>query len=182
MELRLLERDHRHQIECRNDGEELVLRTPEAEGGEELRFSIEAHDTNTLLLRLDGGLFRARYVRRGRDLWVQVGSRAVLFHLLDEEEEEDLAAAQGSPVIRAPMPGKLLEVLVQTGASVRAGQPVVRVEAMKMEVELSATIDGRVAQIHATVGELVSPENPLVTLEPLDADAHGDAGGDPGTP
>jgi acetyl/propionyl-CoA carboxylase alpha subunit len=140
---------------------------------------VEAQDRSTLLLRLGGGLVRARYVKRGRDLWVQVGSRSVLFHLLDEEEEEDLAAAEGSPVIRAPMPGKLLEVLVRPGASVRAGQPVVRVEAMKMEVELPATIDGRVAQIHAEVGDLVSPENPLVTLEPLEA---GDTSGEAARP
>jgi biotin carboxyl carrier protein len=168
MDLRLLERDRRHHLECTPEGEDLVLR---AEGREELRFSVEAHDASTLLLRLPGGLVRARYARRGRELWVQVGTRSVLFHLLDAEEDEELAAAEGSPVIRAPMPGKLLEILVEAGQAVSAGQPVVRVEAMKMEVELPATIDGRVVEIHAAVGDLVSPENPLVTLEGVAGDS-----------
>ncbi len=53
------------------------------------------------------------------------------------------------------MPGKVVRVLVKPGDAVRARQPVVVVEAMKMENELRAGRDGTVAEIHAREGTSV---------------------------
>ena len=62
------------------------------------------------------------------------------------------AAGSGPLRIVAPMPGKVVRVLVKAGDAVRARQPVVVVEAMKMENELRADRDGTVAEIHAREG------------------------------
>jgi biotin carboxyl carrier protein len=163
MELHLQEKGRRHRVRLQPEGEALRL---EVEDGESLLCAIEAQDENAILLRVGDDLVRARYARNGHHLWIQVGARVTSFKLLDEEDEEDVDSAQGSPVVRAPMPGKVLALLVEEGQEVEVGQAVVRVEAMKMEVELPATIAGTVETIHAQAEELVLPDAPLVTIAP----------------
>jgi biotin carboxyl carrier protein len=79
----------------------------------------------------------------------------------------DEGRASGSAPLRliAPMPGKVLRVLVEIGDTVRARQPVVVVEAMKMENELRASRDGRVAEIHAREGMSVEAGALLIVIQ-----------------
>src|SRR6185436_13247994 len=93
----------------------------------------------------------------GGRLVVQVGSMPVGVRLNgrrggDRRGQGSGAAGSGPLRIMAPMPGKIVRVLVKTGDAVRARQPVVVVEAMKMENELRADRDGTVAEIHAREG------------------------------
>ena len=64
-------------------------------------------------------------------------------------------AGNGTDRITAPMPGKVVRVLVAAGDRVRAGQPLTVVEAMKMENELRAGRDGMVAEVHVKQGASV---------------------------
>lgn len=68
--------------------------------------------------------------------------------------------------LAAPMPATVAAVLVQPGAVVAAGDTLVRLEAMKMELAIRAPAAGRVAAVDCRAGELVQPGRPLVTLEP----------------
>ena len=65
----------------------------------------------------------------------------------------------------APMPGVVLRILVQVGATVSKGAPLVILEAMKMEHTITAPRDGTVAAINCREGELVQPGVELVTLQ-----------------
>ena len=67
--------------------------------------------------------------------------------------------------IVAPMPGKVVRILVKAGDAVRARQPVVVVEAMKMENELRADRDGTVAEIHIREGMSVDTGALLVVIQ-----------------
>lgn len=62
---------------------------------------------------------------------------------------------QGAGLVKSPMPGRVVKVLVQEGDAVRAGQPLVVVEAMKMENELGAERDGVVKKIFVAPGATV---------------------------
>ena len=64
------------------------------------------------------------------------------------------------------MPGKVTKVPVSEGQEVRKNQTLVIVEAMKMENEIKASIDGVVKKVHVAVGDLVDAERPLVEVEP----------------
>jgi biotin carboxyl carrier protein len=64
-------------------------------------------------------------------------------------------ASSGPQRLAAPMPGKIVKVLVKQGEAVSARQPLVVIEAMKMENELRAASDGRVAEIHVRDGQSV---------------------------
>src|SRR5581483_8413262 len=73
-------------------------------------------------------------------------------------------AAAGSGVVTAPMPGKIVAVLVRPGEAVAAGQPVVVLEAMKMESMLTAEIAGTVTQVHVAAGATVDGGAVLVEI------------------
>ena len=62
------------------------------------------------------------------------------------------------------MPGNILDVKVKAGASVKAGDVLVILEAMKMENEIVAPQDGTVATINVAVGDSVEPGATLATL------------------
>lgn len=70
----------------------------------------------------------------------------------------------GPQRVQAPMPGKIVRVLVETGEAVRARQPLVVVEAMKMENELRASRDGTVAEVLVREGVLVDAGALLVVV------------------
>ena len=66
------------------------------------------------------------------------------------------AAAAGSGKIAVPMQGTVVKVLVEAGQSVTAGEPVVVLEAMKMENNVNADVDGVVAEVRVEPGQSVA--------------------------
>ena len=67
--------------------------------------------------------------------------------------------------LTAPMPATVIKVLVTLGANVRAGETVLLLEAMKMELPLRAPADATVTAVHCRQGDLVQPDIPLVEFE-----------------
>lgn len=67
--------------------------------------------------------------------------------------------------IEAPMPARVLRVLVEAGASVKKGDPIVILEAMKMELPIRAESDGSVTAVHCREGERVEAGAVLVELK-----------------
>ena len=74
------------------------------------------------------------------------------------------AGAAGSVVVKAPMPGTVVNVVVSAGQAVKAGDDLVFIEAMKMETPVKAPQDGTVATIDVAKGESVDSGKVLVTL------------------
>lgn len=72
--------------------------------------------------------------------------------------------AAGSVVIAAPMPGTIVNVVVSAGQSVKAGDDLVFIEAMKMETPVKAPQDGVIATVDVSKGESVDSGKTLVTL------------------
>jgi biotin carboxyl carrier protein len=73
-------------------------------------------------------------------------------------------ALEGPQRLVAPMPGKIVRVLVGKGDAVSARQPLLVVEAMKMENELRATRDGTVAEVYVTQGASVDAGASLMEI------------------
>lgn len=74
-------------------------------------------------------------------------------------------APSGSGRITAPMPGVVLKVNVAKGDTVKKGDVLVNLEAMKMENDIFSPVDGKVVSIHVGVGASVNAGDPLVDLE-----------------
>lgn len=98
--------------------------------------------------------------------------------LIAEVAEEREASSSGSAssragasgrtadgTIRSPIPGKVVKVLVHPGDAAKAGQPVMVIEAMKMENELRAPRDGRVEKVTVREGQAVEAGETLVELQ-----------------
>ncbi|OGT19712.1 MAG: oxaloacetate decarboxylase subunit alpha [Gammaproteobacteria bacterium RBG_16_57_12] len=84
-----------------------------------------------------------------------------------------LTSARGSkrPRATAPghvttsMPGTIVDVLVKTGDQVKAGDPLIVAEAMKMETEIQAPIAGTIAAVHVRKGDSVNPDEALIEIQ-----------------
>jgi biotin carboxyl carrier protein len=66
--------------------------------------------------------------------------------------------------LEAPMPGKIVEVLTEEGREVRAGEPLLILEAMKMQNEIQAPISGKVRKIHVKDGQNVLKDDLMVEI------------------
>lgn len=132
------------------------------------------------IIRLDGAVASLRYVDDGRSFsvsyqkgrrrqWrVAVGERDFDLETLTPVEAIEASAAAatvGPSRLEAPIPGKVVKVHVKVDDEVEAGQPLVVLEAMKMENELTAEQAGRVTAVHVEPGQTVSAGDPLADLE-----------------
>ena len=80
--------------------------------------------------------------------------------------KEEERTAEGTLLVKAPMPGKVIKICVSEKDEVRKNQTLAIVEAMKMENEIKAPKDGTIKDIHVSAGDLVDSEMPLIELEP----------------
>lgn len=74
------------------------------------------------------------------------------------------AGAAGAVTVKAPMPGNILDVKVKAGDSVKAGDTLLILEAMKMENEISAPQDGTIASVNVRKGDVVNSGDLLITM------------------
>jgi acetyl/propionyl-CoA carboxylase alpha subunit len=84
---------------------------------------------------------------------------------LDTGERAAGEASAGDGAILSPMPGKIVSVAAKAGAKLKKGDPIVVLEAMKMEHTLTAPFDGKLAELNAKAGAQVSEGVVLARLE-----------------
>lgn len=113
-----------------------------------------------------GGRTAAATVVRDRDV-VWVALDAAVYRCVAGDDARIGGAAGGvrSPRVTAPMPGKVLAVRVVTGQRVAAGDPLVVLEAMKMETIVSAEGEASVKEVHVVAGTTIEPGQVLLVLE-----------------
>jgi biotin carboxyl carrier protein len=80
-------------------------------------------------------------------------------------ELSDKSKATAEKILRAPIPGNIIEVKVSVGSYLKEGDIALILEAMKMESEIHSSISGRVSKIHISKGDLVQEGDPLIEFE-----------------
>jgi biotin carboxyl carrier protein len=116
----------------------------------------------------NGASYEIRVADTAEGLAVEAGGRAFRVQINDPR---DSSRASGAPVVSgrqnvsAPMPGKVIRVLVQPGDAVDMGQGLVVVEAMKMQNEMKAARSGRVSQVRVRAGDTVGAGDTLLVIE-----------------
>lgn len=130
---------------------------------------------STIRFRYEGVLYEVEVVRDGDVLTITQEGTAYRVEL----EPEAAAAGAPSPppppaapapsapapgVLPAPMTGTVKDVKVAAGEQVSAGQLVVVMEAMKMDIDVTATAAGTVAEVHVSPGDNRAAGQPLLTI------------------
>lgn len=150
------------------DGEDVTI------DGRRVSASIEAvPDTPELRLRIDGTVHRlAVDGRRPEEGWRIIDQGTVHdVEAIDERTQHirsltgTAATSSGGAVVKAPMPGLVVRVLVGEGDPVEKGDALVVLEAMKMENELRAPAAGVVVGLKVAPGQVVEKGQVLVELE-----------------
>lgn len=91
-------------------------------------------------------------------------SAAVTEASKSEHKTSASAPVSGGHKIEAPMPGNILNISVNTGDSVKKGQLILILEAMKMENEIVSPVDGKILSVGVSKGDSVNPGDLLVQI------------------
>ena len=136
-----------------------------------LQASLEPTGLNTFSLLLENASYDMHIHKEdsgsyvvsinGRTIPVEIKNKRAL--LLEQFGINDSEASQEQEV-RAPMPGLVLDVLVQEGQQVEKGKGLLILEAMKMENEIKAPADGVIKKIHVQAGSAISKNDILIEL------------------
>jgi len=126
-------------------------------------------DSKEFLVRIEGAhvsidghkhSVEVRNLRRGRPSWYSA-----------TEEAEDIKVGKsvhkisgGEGIIQPPMPGRVISIKVKEGDSVKIGSPIIVLEAMKMQNEITSNMDGVVREIRVSEGDLVESGDVLVII------------------
>jgi pyruvate carboxylase subunit A/propionyl-CoA carboxylase alpha chain len=138
---------------------------------------LPGHDTVTLVsvqprrvvLSVDGVDRAFDVARYGADVFVDSPLGPVQLVALPRFPDPDAAVAQGS--LLAPMPGSVLRVGATVGEAVTAGQPLIWLEAMKMEHTVTAPSDGVLAELNVEAGQQVDVGAVLARVDNPQGDA-----------
>ncbi|WP_374207537.1 acetyl-CoA carboxylase biotin carboxylase subunit [Bradyrhizobium sp. 190] len=133
------------------------------DGGEQ-HFEIDELCPDAIRFRTDGIMESARFLRDGDRLYILHRGATIAVRDLTLAAPESASAAGGDGKVRAAMNGRVVAVLVKPGEQVAAGQPVMTLEAMKMEHVHTAGVAGTVSAIDVAEGEQVTTGRIVVEI------------------
>ena len=138
-------------------------------GGERVDVDVVAL-AGSLSLRVDGRVVDLTTEGRPPEIGVIASGHRSYVRVESERQRAADAAKKSASgaadtVIKAPMPGRIVKIMVQPGDELSVGQPVLIIEAMKMENELRAKAAGTVTEVHVAVGAAVEANVKLVSLK-----------------
>lgn len=153
-----------------------ILLSPQADGYRaqiaEARFNVRviAFDEEDMVLEIDGHRRRASAVEGPDDQWwVSCPEGTFMLRWISPfPQRASNRTTEGS--LRAPMPGKVVSVLVKAGQQVEQGELLLTLEAMKMEHRIQAPYAGTVEVVYYKPGDTVLVEAPLLALRGLEKD------------
>ncbi|MHB8303689.1 MAG: acyl-CoA carboxylase biotin carboxyl carrier protein subunit [Acidobacteriaceae bacterium] len=137
--------------------------------GEEYAADLQTVQANVLSLLIAGKSYRVLFDPRMDGNAVVLDAARIRYEVSDPRSLRARsridASHAGARPVKAPMPGRIVRILVEVGDSVEAQQGLLVMEAMKMQNELKSPKSGKVAQIVVQAGATVQPGQVLVVIE-----------------
>ncbi|MEX2648744.1 MAG: biotin carboxylase N-terminal domain-containing protein [Alphaproteobacteria bacterium] len=154
-------------------GEELAVRVTHLDAGYDVAIDGRTHHVRSFAEMRGSGPLDLAIDGARRDYHVHIEGQTI--HILWSGTVHRLAlidplavaagASEADGHLRAPMPGRVVKVMAEVGASVERGAPLLVLEAMKMEHTITAPVAGRVARMPFGPGDLVEEGTELVVFE-----------------
>jgi geranyl-CoA carboxylase alpha subunit len=132
-------------------------------GGKAQQLRLIGRDEHSLRFEENGHVRTARYALSGAKVYIDVAGRVFEFEDTTFAPPKQGDTARGG-VLRAPMSGRLMALEVKAGDRVKRGQVIAVIEAMKMEHEVMAPIDGCIESVASVSGAQVAARDVLVTI------------------
>jgi 3-methylcrotonyl-CoA carboxylase alpha subunit len=161
-QLEFAEEEHLHAVTVEYRGNDWLLR----QGAESCAMTIVGRGAQDMLIKLGGVAVRGAVVRDGDAFHVFAGGTHAVLTYADPMAHAGEAEAD-SGRLTAPMPGKIVAVLVSQGDSVAKSTPLLIMEAMKMEHTIAAPANGVVEAILYAVGDQVAEGAQLLSFKPV---------------
>lgn len=135
--------------------------------GELCEFEYIANTQNSISLIWGGKKINAHFTEDKNRYYCGFDGKTFIFDKIIEEESsfESSVATADREEIKSPMPGSIVKLEVEKGQKVAEGDPLIVVEAMKMETSLYASIDGVVTEVFVKAGEQVDSDKILMVVE-----------------
>jgi len=148
------------QVEAAESGYTITILRPDQDT-ESYRVAAHRPEHGQLTLCFENRRVRAHVVKVGSTRYVALGGHS---WRLEPPKPVGRKREVGGGSLHATMPGKVLDVLVEEGQEVEAGAPLVLLEAMKMELRITAPNAGIVRKVHVSAGEIVDQGQSLVEI------------------
>lgn len=116
-------------------------------------------------LMVEGTRYRGWRYRSGHELHLRLGDRTFVLEVLDRHAAG--AGPGGGNELRAEMPGTVIDIACAPGASVQAGQALLTIESMKMQMIIAAPFDATVETVHVAPNATFDRAALLVSLNPV---------------
>jgi len=141
--------------------------------GREIKFSITETADSKYILKIDNKIFEASILEmKDDDCNIFIDNQNIEVNIktsLQEKAFQLLSEAQISSnhqtTIKSPMPGLVVKIFKQEGDKIMKGEAVMILEAMKMENEIKASIDGIISEIFVEAGKPLEKNIPLFTIK-----------------
>jgi biotin carboxyl carrier protein len=154
-----------HTVELERTGDALTFRFDENPAG---TASIAGAEPGVYSVLLNGRSYRACVTRSAQGIAVEVGGQIFEIEILDPRAPRRQSSGlpgEGKQTLIAPMPGKIVRILIAQGDTVETGQGLIVIEAMKMQNELKALRPGRVVSLAVAEGAAVAAGDVLAVVE-----------------
>jgi biotin carboxyl carrier protein len=151
--------DETKSVQVERDGEHYVVTV----GDQPYRVAVQRSMPETLSFTIDGQHYRAAIAADGPRRYVAFDAKVFAFTKAEATEQRKAKTTEAGN-LTATMPGQVVKVLVSEGDSVKRGQPLIIVEAMKMEMRVAAPADGQVVKLLVSTGQIVERGQRLLEL------------------
>ena len=141
--------------------------------GKEIKYSITEMMDNKYILKIDNKVFETLVLEiKEEDFNIFINNQSIEVNIKTSLQEkafqllsESQSASNHQTTIKSPMPGLVVKILKKESDKITKGEAVMILEAMKMENEIKATVDGIISEIFVKQGKPIEKNIPLFTIK-----------------
>jgi biotin carboxyl carrier protein len=135
--------------------------------GDKKEFPFKEISENYYLFSLKGKQIPVYISQDNTHIYIYIEGNSFILDKVNEEEKsfEIDSNSSDKDIVKPPMPGSIVKIEVEKGQKVNEGDPLIIVEAMKMETTLYSSIEGIVTEVNVKAGEQVDSDKVLMIIE-----------------